>query len=177
MNVFEVNLLSLRLSSSDDPRELGLDKLSAAKWISFRDWKKGLGCCGVNSYRDWNKNQYYNCSSEGRYNPSPLACSVPHSCCKVQDTLMAGVPNILCGNGVLKMGGDSSLVYTIGCIDAALGLVETQLPIVGGIAIGICFVLKIFTVPIRPNLTESKPKLNPGFTFRVYSGFTRVDPE
>lgn len=47
-----------------------------------------LGCCGVNSYRDWNKNQYYNCSSEGRYNPSPLACSVPHSCCKVQDTLM-----------------------------------------------------------------------------------------
>eukprot|EP00105_Crassostrea_gigas_P014905 XP_011431738.1 PREDICTED: tetraspanin-33 [Crassostrea gigas] len=102
-----------------------------------------LGCCGVNSYRDWNKNQYYNCSSEGRYNPSPLACSVPHSCCKVQDTLMAGVPNILCGNGVLKMGGDSSLVYTIGCIDAALGLVETQLPIVGGIAIGICFVLLI----------------------------------
>lgn len=42
MNVFEVNLLSLRLSSSDDPRELGLDKLSAAKWISFRDWKKGV---------------------------------------------------------------------------------------------------------------------------------------
>lgn len=47
-----------------------------------------LGCCGVNTYRDWNKNQYYNCSSEGKYNPSPLACSVPHSCCKVQDTLM-----------------------------------------------------------------------------------------
>lgn len=42
MNVFEVNLLSLHLSSSDDPRELGLDKLSAAKWISFRDWKKGV---------------------------------------------------------------------------------------------------------------------------------------
>lgn len=41
------------------------------------------------------------------------------------------------------MGGDSSLVYTIGCIDAALGLVETELPMVGGIAIGICFVLLI----------------------------------
>lgn len=24
------------------------------------------------------------------------------------------------------------------------------------------------TVPIRPSLTESKPKLNPGFTFWVY---------
>ena len=33
------------------------------------------------------------------------------------------------------------------------------------------------TVLIRPNLTESKPQLNPGFTFWVYSGFTRVDPE
>lgn len=29
------------------------------------------------------------------------------------------------------------------------------------------------TVPIRPNLTESTPQLNPGITFRVYSGFTR----
>lgn len=28
------------------------------------------------------------------------------------------------------------------------------------------------TVPIRPNLTESTPQLNPGITFRVYSGFT-----
>lgn len=42
MNIFDVNLLSLRLSSSDDPRELGLDKLSAAKWISFNDWKQGV---------------------------------------------------------------------------------------------------------------------------------------
>lgn len=42
---------------------------------------------------------------------------------------------------IYLQGGDPSLVYTIGCIDAALGLVETQLPIVGGIAIGICFVL------------------------------------
>ena len=33
------------------------------------------------------------------------------------------------------------------------------------------------TVPTRPNPTESKPQLNPGFTFWVHLGFTRVDQE
>lgn len=72
---------NLIITYQDDP-----DKQSTIDWL-----QEQLGCCGVNTYRDWNKNQYYNCSSEGKYNPSPLACSVPHSCCKVQDTLMAGV--------------------------------------------------------------------------------------
>lgn len=34
-----------------------------------------------------------------------------------------------------------------------------------------------FTVPIRSNFTESKPQQNPWFTFWVYTGFTRVNPE
>jgi hypothetical protein len=55
-----------------------------------------LGCCGVKNYRDWNKNQYYNCSDDGRNNPSPLACSVPHSCCKVQDGLMVSHTTVHC---------------------------------------------------------------------------------
>lgn len=33
------------------------------------------------------------------------------------------------------------------------------------------------TVPMRTDLTESKPKLKPEFTFGVYTGFTRADPE
>lgn len=33
------------------------------------------------------------------------------------------------------------------------------------------------TVPIRPNLTERKPKLNPWFIFGVDFGFTREDSE
>lgn len=32
-------------------------------------------------------------------------------------------------------------------------------------------------VPIRPNITESKPQLNPGITFWVYSEFTTVDAD
>lgn len=34
---------------------------------------------------------------------------------------------------------------------------------------------KLLTVPIRSKLTESKPHLKPGFTFWVYSGFTKMD--
>lgn len=34
-----------------------------------------------------------------------------------------------------------------------------------------------YTLPIRTNLAESKPKLNNGFTLWVYPGFTRVDQE
>lgn len=34
-----------------------------------------------------------------------------------------------------------------------------------------------FSVPIIPNLTESKPKLNRRFTFLVYSESTLVNPK
>lgn len=40
-----------------------------------------------------------------------------------------------------------------------------------------CFDICIGTVEIRPNLTESKPQLNPVFTFRINPGLTRVDRE
>lgn len=42
-------------------------------------------CCGVESYKDWNKNEYYNCS--GTVLTNTLRCSVPHSCCKKQDNI------------------------------------------------------------------------------------------
>ena len=34
-----------------------------------------------------------------------------------------------------------------------------------------------YTVPTGPNLTESGPKPDPGFAFRVRSGSARADPE
>lgn len=36
-----------------------------------------LQCCGVETYKDWELNMYFNCSSPGRE-----ACGVPFSCCK-----------------------------------------------------------------------------------------------
>ena len=47
-----------------------------------------LYCCGVNGYRDWNSNQYFNCTED---NPSPLRCSVPYSCCRDPDVLTVGI--------------------------------------------------------------------------------------
>ena len=35
----------------------------------------------------------------------------------------------------------------------------------------------LYTVPTGPNLTESGPKLDPGFAFGVRSGSARVNPE
>ncbi|XP_048746343.2 tetraspanin-33-like isoform X2 [Ostrea edulis] len=128
--VLQENLIT---TYQDDP-----DKQSTIDWI-----QENIECCGVKQYDDWSKNEYYNCTGEGLGNPSPLACSVPYSCCRKQDSISTGLPNILCGKDVLKMGGDLSLIYTVGCVDSFLILAETQLPIVGGIVIGIAVPLLI----------------------------------
>ncbi|KAK6178466.1 hypothetical protein SNE40_013254 [Patella caerulea] len=109
---------------------------------SFIDWiQENIHCCGVtsNGYKDWNQNMYFNCTTS---NLSKLSCATPYSCCRKQDTIRAGVPNILCGAGALKAEAPnrSSQIYTIGCIDAMLNMAEQNLPIVGGVVIA-------FTIP------------------------------
>ncbi|CAL1526009.1 unnamed protein product [Lymnaea stagnalis] len=107
------------------------DKKMLVDWI-----QEELGCCGMShdGYKDWNNNEYYNCSKE---NKSPLACAVPHSCCAKQDTINDGVPNILCGANSLsdKFQGGSN-IYQVGCVSAVMLVVENNLPKVGGIIIG-----------------------------------------
>ncbi|NWV59960.1 TSN10 protein, partial [Malurus elegans] len=78
--------------------------------------QRSLQCCGLESYRDWESNPYFNCSA-----PGVQACGVPASCC--QDPLQNGsVPNAQCGFGVLGLGAAAAgaLVHTEGC-GAALG--------------------------------------------------------
>ncbi|ESO95101.1 hypothetical protein LOTGIDRAFT_160862 [Lottia gigantea] len=107
---------------------------------SFIDWiQENIYCCGVTSdgYRDWNDNMYFNCT-EG--NPSRLKCATPYSCCRKQDTIREGVPNIFCGADTLQPDIRNSRIYTTGCIDAILNMAEQNLPIVGGVVIA-------FTVP------------------------------
>ena len=110
------------------------DRQAVIDWIQEK-----FECCGVDSYTDWNKNEYFNCS--GNLMTNTLRCSVPHSCCKVQDNINSGVTNILCGRDVLSKSGDISLIYTPGCIDATLQLIEQELPLVAGLVIG-------FAVPV-----------------------------
>ncbi|NWV43230.1 TSN10 protein, partial [Grantiella picta] len=78
--------------------------------------QRNLQCCGLESYRDWESNPYFNCSA-----PGVQACGVPASCC--QDPLENGsVPNVQCGFGVLGLGAAAAgaVVHTGGC-GAALG--------------------------------------------------------
>ncbi|XP_039572146.1 tetraspanin-10 [Passer montanus] len=39
--------------------------------------QRNLQCCGLESYRDWESNPYFNCSA-----PGARACGVPASCCR-----------------------------------------------------------------------------------------------
>ncbi|XP_036250741.2 LOW QUALITY PROTEIN: tetraspanin-10 [Molothrus ater] len=73
--------------------------------------QRSLQCCGLESYRDWESNLYFNCSS-----PGAQACGVPASCC--QEPLQGGsVPNAQCGFGALALGpaAAAALLHTGGC--------------------------------------------------------------
>ncbi|CAG5125991.1 unnamed protein product [Candidula unifasciata] len=109
------------------------DKKTLVDWI-----QEQLGCCGISNdgYKDWNNNEYYNCSKTNR---SPLACAVPHSCCIKQDTVYAGVPNILCGANSLNetVQGSTNNIYVVGCVSSVMRIVESNLPVVGGLIIAL----------------------------------------
>ncbi|XP_074870797.1 tetraspanin-10 [Carettochelys insculpta] len=74
--------------------------------------QRGLQCCGVESYRDWARNLYFNCSS-----PGVQACGVPASCC-LHPLENGSSPNSQCGFGALGMGEflAQNSVYLGGCV-------------------------------------------------------------
>lgn len=73
----------------DDP-----DLQNLVDWVQ-KDWLK---CCGVNDYNDWDRNEYFNCSS-----PSREACGVPFSCCKVDKSSKYFMTNKQCGYDLRKV--------------------------------------------------------------------------
>ncbi|PVD30630.1 hypothetical protein C0Q70_09903 [Pomacea canaliculata] len=128
------------------------DNLFRQAIVSYRDdndmrdlidnIQSSLGCCGQTDsekgYEDWNQNPYFNCSLQ---NESPERCSVPPSCCRI---LPGSNINLLCGANIYTLAkdgqmtlGDTSKIYTDGCLKALRVWVDSNMLILGGVMAGI----------------------------------------
>ncbi|KAM9457351.1 tetraspanin-10 isoform 2-T2 [Clarias gariepinus] len=93
----------------------------------------GLQCCGVDNYRDWEVNQYFNCSS-----PGVQACGVPPSCCV--DPLENGtVWNSQCGLGAQQLDEFSaqSVIFLGGCMGNISRWINLHSGIIGIVTAGL----------------------------------------
>ncbi|XP_066603310.1 anosmin-1-like isoform X3 [Prorops nasuta] len=70
------------------------DQQNLIDWIQ-EDW---LQCCGIEGPKDWDRNNYFNCSSSDI--GSREACGVPFSCCKRKPNEI--IKNKQCGYDVRK---------------------------------------------------------------------------
>jgi Tetraspanin family len=72
------------------------DQQNFIDWVQ-EDW---LQCCGIDGPKDWDSNNYFNCSSLAV--GSREACGVPFSCCKKRPNEV--IKNKQCGYDVRKEG-------------------------------------------------------------------------
>uniref|UniRef100_A0A8D8QVF0 Tetraspanin-5 n=1 Tax=Cacopsylla melanoneura TaxID=428564 RepID=A0A8D8QVF0_9HEMI len=89
------------------------DQQNLVDWIQ-EDW---LQCCGIEGPKDWDKNNYFNCSSKDV--GSREACGVPFSCCRRKPYEV--IKNKQCGYDVRKPGYNfdvSRMINEKGCIMA-----------------------------------------------------------
>lgn len=82
------------------------DQQNLIDWIQ-EDW---LQCCGIEGPKDWDSNNYFNCSSTTV--GSREACGVPFSCCKRRPQEI--IKNKQCGYDVRKEENVSMVLpYTV----------------------------------------------------------------
>ncbi|KAF7397566.1 hypothetical protein HZH68_008788 [Vespula germanica] len=118
------------------------DQQNLIDWIQ-EDW---LQCCGIEGPKDWDRNNYFNCSSSDI--GSREACGVPFSCCKRKPNEI--IKNKQCGYDVRKPSYNfevAKVIYEKGCVQAGEEWMERNLlPIASGAVVtafaqilGICF--------------------------------------
>ncbi|XP_051231616.1 tetraspanin-33 isoform X1 [Dicentrarchus labrax] len=96
--------------------------------------QKKFQCCGVEGYKDWSQNVYFNCSDT---NPSLEACGVPFSCCIHQQNQT--VLNTMCGYGMQQLEEKSAVqdVFTVGCLEKIVWWAKNNLLLVAGLTGGL----------------------------------------
>lgn len=143
------------------------DDLDLQNLIDFG--QKEFSCCGGVSYKDWSQNMYFNCTMD---NPSRERCSVPFSCCLPDDDEV--VINTMCGRGIQAMGyvEASAVIYTHGCIDSLVNWINSNLFLLGGIALGLAApqLVGILLAQILINQIRDQIKL------QLYNQQHRADP-
>jgi len=145
----EMTLLALSFIYPNKLTEFLETELSEKLIQSYRDdldfqnlidlVQQDFECCGISSegYRDWSKNEYFNCTVNPQDNPSVERCGVPYSCCRQPD---GGLVNLMCGFQVQEEKDPTDVMLKInmhGCIGTIQTLIENNLYTVGGVAIGI----------------------------------------
>lgn len=136
----------------DDP-----DQQNLIDWIQ-EDW---LQCCGIEGPKDWDRNNYFNCSSIEI--GSSEACGVPFSCCKRETNTMNGITkNKQCGYNVRKPGNNRELeIHERGCIQAAEDWMDRNLLLISTSAVATAFtqILGIcFAQNLRADIFAQKAK-------------------
>ena len=145
----EMTLLALSFIYPNKLTEFLETELSEQLIKSYRDdldfqnlidlVQQDFKCCGISSegYKDWSKNEYFNCTARKEDNPSVERCGVPYSCCHGHD---GNLVNLMCGFEVQELKDPIEVmrkIYIKGCIPTIQTLIENNLYTVGGVAIGI----------------------------------------
>ncbi|XP_053961766.1 tetraspanin-5 isoform X3 [Anastrepha obliqua] len=111
------------------------DQQNLIDWIQ-EDW---LQCCGIDGPKDWDSNNYFNCSSSAI--GSREACGVPFSCCRRRPTEI--IKNKQCGYDVRKEGYPVERhIYERGCLRAGEDWLEAHLISVASSCICILIIQK-----------------------------------
>ncbi|XP_077573699.1 tetraspanin-33 isoform X2 [Stigmatopora nigra] len=93
-----------------------------------------LRCCGVDGFKDWSRNVYFQCSDS---NPSLEACGVPFSCCVPPANQT--VPNTMCGFGTQLHPRELAErhVFPDGCAEKIAGWLGQNVKMAAGLAGGL----------------------------------------
>ncbi|XP_014099971.1 tetraspanin-5 isoform X1 [Bactrocera oleae] len=132
------------------------DQQNLIDWIQ-EDW---LQCCGIDGPKDWDSNNYFNCSSSAI--GSREACGVPFSCCRRRPSEL--IKNKQCGYDVRKEGYNfeiSKIIYEKGCVQAGEEWIEHNLIIISTSVIILIFVQILgicFTQNLRADINAQKSK-------------------